>query len=278
MSRLIFHRLKPKALAARMAHTAARAFMVWLCGWQIASAQVLGPDLSDCLSALHPGLRQCETSHPDNFTNKTSAPFDPMQARIDDFLSQYGKPPRAAIRALLDPSDDNIRLMILQQQDSLGMATYLAARMTQLQNAFPVQVNSPVKPDAFGSLLAGKSLVYYTQQNDVNALISNISPLILLAQSFPSLSVQIAVVGQVSAEALRQLIRQLPPTLLVRRSGPEWAANTSLPALVLSDAHHQQVIDISDAMPSLQDLLTDLASPLTSGIRPSRLNERSATP
>jgi hypothetical protein len=46
---------------------------------------------------------------------------------------QYGKPPREAIRALLDPSDENILAMMRQQQAAVDRAEYVAWRMTQLQ-------------------------------------------------------------------------------------------------------------------------------------------------
>lgn len=59
------------------------------------------------------------------------------QRRIDTevaaFLADYGKPPREAVRALLDPTDENIAAWMQAQQKTLAISAYVAQRLTALQ-------------------------------------------------------------------------------------------------------------------------------------------------
>lgn len=101
------------------------------------SALAPGASTSDCRSALHPGPSSCRDAGTAVVLlagpSADSAPrrqvSEPM---IDAFLSQYGKPPREAVRALLDPSDDNIRAWLRSRRHTLDNASYVAQRMTAL--------------------------------------------------------------------------------------------------------------------------------------------------
>ena len=72
-----------------------------------------------------------------------TAPIGPAgpvsETDIDRFLAEYGKPPRSAVGALLDPTEKNIAAMRedLLQRESL--AAYIAERMSDLQ----AQVQTP---------------------------------------------------------------------------------------------------------------------------------------
>jgi len=56
-----------------------------------------------------------------------------IERDIDDFLLQYGKPPRSAVRALLDPSDENIAALRAEQARRETVAAYVAQRLTEIQ-------------------------------------------------------------------------------------------------------------------------------------------------
>lgn len=94
-----------------------------------------GPRIADCESALRPGWTRCTTAAQRVLNGLRKQRLD---AEISAFLAGYGKPPREAVRALLDPTDDNIRAWIRAQRKTLSVAAYVAQRMTALQ-----QENSP---------------------------------------------------------------------------------------------------------------------------------------
>jgi hypothetical protein len=54
------------------------------------------------------------------------------ESEVEASLAQWGKPPREAIRALLDPSDENVAALLKFQADSVARARRLAERMTVL--------------------------------------------------------------------------------------------------------------------------------------------------
>jgi hypothetical protein len=96
---------------------------------------VPGAPPGDCRSALRVGIVACQA------TDAAAAQSGPApaaaravsEAQVDAFLQQWGKPPREAVRALLDPSDENILAWIGSQRSTLSVARYVATRMTELQ-------------------------------------------------------------------------------------------------------------------------------------------------
>ena len=86
-----------------------------------------GAHASDCASALRIGIVSCRA------TRNGAARADPTEARVEAFLQQYGKPPREAVRALLDPTDENIAAWLRVQRRTVSIAAYVAGRMTELQ-------------------------------------------------------------------------------------------------------------------------------------------------
>jgi hypothetical protein len=67
-----------------------------------------------------------------------SAPASPpskspvTEAEIDAYLANYGKPPREAVRAILDPTDENIRAYRQRIEREQAVAAYIAQRMGEL--------------------------------------------------------------------------------------------------------------------------------------------------
>ena len=62
-----------------------------------------------------------------------SSPSSSMEAAIDEYLASFGKPPRAAVRALLDPSDENVAALLAEQRRQESRAAQVAARLTRLR-------------------------------------------------------------------------------------------------------------------------------------------------
>ena len=52
---------------------------------------------------------------------------------VDDYLAHYGKPPREAVRALINPTDDNIAAMAAREKQRQIVAAYVAQRWNELQ-------------------------------------------------------------------------------------------------------------------------------------------------
>ena len=101
-----------------------------------------GARLADCASALRIGPVHCApfgggdvpaTAAPETAFALPAAD-GAFEAQVDNYLQQYGKPPREAVRALLDPSDANIEHYLLKQQQMLAVVAYVAERMNRLQS------------------------------------------------------------------------------------------------------------------------------------------------
>lgn len=109
-----------------------------------------GPRIADCRSALRPGWTRCATPAQQARAVLRKRRID---AEISAFLADYGKPPREAVRALLDPTDDNIRAWIRTQQKTLAVAAYVARRMTALQQEHPAGGAASGPPDPPSGIL-----------------------------------------------------------------------------------------------------------------------------
>jgi len=95
-----------------------------------AAAPVLvpGASLTDCRSALTIGVFACGDPSADS-----ARPKSITEAQVTEYLAQYGKPPREAVRALLDPTDANIAAWLRKQRQVVSIASYVASRMTEMQ-------------------------------------------------------------------------------------------------------------------------------------------------
>jgi hypothetical protein len=94
---------------------------------------VPGARAGDCRSALQVGIVACRAMHGAVAPGARAA----TEAQVDAVLQQWGKPPREAVRALLDPTDENILAWIGSQRRTLSVARYVATRMTELQAQAP---------------------------------------------------------------------------------------------------------------------------------------------
>jgi len=113
-----------------------------------------GSDAVACSSMLAPGpaLRCQEAAARGEPASPRSLPSEPTAAEdhpppreepapreagdreVDQFLADYGKPPRSAVRALLDPTDANIEAMRADQLRREIVAAYVAQRLTEMQS------------------------------------------------------------------------------------------------------------------------------------------------
>jgi len=230
-----------------------------LCAWAIALAPVMVPNacaadavsstlrpgaqMNDCRSALRPGPTNCgelpanpagSSTAKDPGSALLAAPpgtVPEIEAQIDAALAGYGKPPREAIRALLDPSESNIRALLRKQEETLAVAAFVAARMTQMQTevAGPRAPKAALPPPDLPSLMQ-MSVTLLQAADDPEALAAY-DALLALAREVPSLRAQVALVGTLAPQELRARIARIPAPLGALALRPDQCAAEALPYL-----------------------------------------------
>jgi len=221
-----------------------------------------GADLADCRSALRTGPTACTDGPATADTaageegGAPSHPVDlavpPLEAQVDAFLASFGKPPREAIRALLDPSDAHILAMARKQDETLAIAAYVAARMTQLQRQGAMSAApgsgaaAPDLPD-----LMQMSVTLYHRPDDVQAQPA-LKALQDLAQEVPALRAQVALVGEFTAQQLRREVARVAAPLTARAVRPDECAADALPFLRIEDLRFRRMreVDARDLAPA----------------------------
>ncbi len=165
--------------------TAAKVAWVLLIFTTLSHAQQLGPQDRSCLSSFAVGYSNCPVedmpppkAQPIEPTSKpeaakptgTATAVVPKphtagvtEADVDAYLQNYGKPTRESARAMLDPTDENIAAMARSVRQQTATASYVAGRMTSLQQIDPGLV--AINP-AFSSedlpYLSGMRVVLHT--------------------------------------------------------------------------------------------------------------------
>jgi len=106
--------------------------------WMLAATQaagapnpvlVPGAATAECRSVLHIGVTACRDELVDRGRFRGVD-----ETEVDRALAEYGKPPREAVRALLDPSDENIAAWARKQRLMVVVASYVASRLTEIQS------------------------------------------------------------------------------------------------------------------------------------------------
>lgn len=228
----------------------------------------LGARMGDCTSALRVGLQSCvaaagaaDPSH--RPTTVTTVNEDKtLEARVDAYLANFGKPPRAAVRALLEPSDENIRAFVTDQENTLSLAAYVAARMTALRSrAAPTGGQTPAGRFQFQAF--GQARVRLFQRPGDTSTEPLMRAMAELSQLMPGVQVGVQVVGPVDALELKREISRIDPLLSVEVAPPEQVRDQALPLLRLDDlelgisrdfeATHLSAIQLGQALLSLRN-------------------------
>ena len=192
-----------------------------------AVATGLGPETSDCRSALLAGWTHCDPA-----TRSTTAPLqspsgDALESRIDRFLAAYGKPPRSAVRALLVPTDDNIRLMLHEQDMTIKNAAYVAQRLTALREsenraAFPVEsIGRPQSAATLAALMQIRTTLIGNADATTCRQFARLSE--PLVRQVPELDLEVILTGQPDPVRLHACLAELPlavPVSLAERGTP----------------------------------------------------------
>ena len=187
-----------------------------------------GAQIADCASALRVGPVRCDA--PDSgladARDELSQAGLPavadtaLEARVDEYLRQYGKPPREAVRALLDPSDRNIERYLMKQQQMLAVVSYVAARMSSLQAAADAQgLPDLALPQNMASFMQMR-LTLVTRAGDPQgqAALAALRQLLLQA---PAIDARVQLLSAPGARSLQEEVARVPPPLTVIAAGVE---------------------------------------------------------
>lgn len=213
----------------------------------VPSALGIGAQSVDCLSALQVGLHGCAgDANAPNSTASAAGQRAPLPAQaaiesqIDAYLASYGKPPREAVRALLNPSDDNIRAFLAQQEKTLSIAGYVAARMTALkQESSAVSSSSGLSRDEPG--LSQMRVRLHQRPQDTSTR-ETVQALANLARLMPGLQAGVALAGPVSAVQLNDALGRIDPVLAVLPEPLTDADAQRLPFLRIEDLQSGAVV------------------------------------
>lgn len=210
-----------------------------------------GADATPCQSALRVGLVTCPapiawTPAPGGAApgaGPVGASPAPLEAQVDAYLANYGKPPREAVRALLDPSDDNIRAYLRQQQATLALVSYVATRMSALQAADARPAGAPPLSGPTSAFLQVR-VTLVTIANDPQAGAA-LRALRQLALQEPALQAGVAIVGPVSSEELRRQIAHIEPPLVATITAAATGDAPDLPLVRIEDlrGHRSAAVD-----------------------------------
>ncbi len=223
----------------------------------VATGAVLDPgaELTDCRSALRPGPTDCPiqppvpVEQPAQTTQTAHIPgsAEGVEEQVDAFLAAYGKPPREAVRALLDPSDVHIRAMLQKQQETLAVAAYVASRLSAMQQQVrgAPEAASEQAEDLPDFLQMRVTLVQRPRDPESRAVLQALRALVLRV---PALQAQVALVGVFDAQRLRAELVQIDAPLAVAVAGPQTLEGRETPFLQIEDLRNRrsQIIDARD--------------------------------
>ncbi len=211
-----------------------------------------GVDISDCRSSLRVGPVHCtdaagsrpigsQAADPADLAGQGAA----NDAAIDAFLASYGKPPREAVRALLDPSDENIRALLQKREETIAVASFLAERMSELRNLEHAPSLRATGGPAGPPMLQVRITLYERPGQDaVEPAIESIRSRV---ERFPLLKAQVGLVGEKTPREPRALIARIPAPLTVRTVRPEDCNAAALPFVRLEDLRSGRILELDAA-------------------------------
>ncbi len=126
---------------------------------------------------------------------------------IQAFLANHGKPPIEAVRALLNPTDENIRALVAQKKRQLLIAAYVAERTVALEQE-AAQATALLPRDAYTVMphFIGMQLAVYVT-SDCRGCPQAIDTAQRLVEQFPVLDVKVIFVGDAERDVVDSVIR-----------------------------------------------------------------------
>lgn len=203
-------------------------------GYAVPPVLIPGALPTDCRSALTIGVVTCEQPVLDPGSVRPAS-----EEQVDQYLAEYGKPPREAVRALLDPSDANITAWIRKQRQVLSIASYVATRMTEIQSRLETQVSPGLEtpPSEMPMMMQMRATLYLNASEDPSR--RAVRALEQLVARYPSIDGRLAQVG-LSTEGrlttwLARVDTALPVAILPSETMQDMPA---LPSLLIEDLRY----------------------------------------
>ncbi len=215
---------------------------------------VPGVLLIDCRSALRVGIVTCGERR----TESSEAP-SVSEERVTEYLAEYGKPPREAVRALLDPTDDNIAAWIRKQRQVISIATYVASRMTEMQSQFKSEgIDPPISMSQLPAMVQMRATLFVeaetaSSQHAANALHQVVG-------RYPSLDARVVQIEPQPERAPPNWLVKFNTLLPVSIASPTTGDNLPLPSLLLEDLRYQTRRRLSAANITAQQICDQIAS------------------
>lgn len=176
------------------------------------------------------------------------------ESEVSEFLANYGKPSRQAVRALLNPNDDNIAAMLQVEKSQLAVAAYTAQRrveLTQQAGAGTTELNQADLP-----ALIGMRVTVITSADCKGC--EKVLPFVnQLVTEFPSVDARIGVLGLTDAKEFVIKAAEIGVYLPVSKISVERVRQLrleSLPAVLVGDTRYAGESVVLGAFSSALDL------------------------
>lgn len=204
---------------------------------------MLGALTANCRSALHIGVVTCNSDAAESPSNRSIT-----EAQVNEYLAQYGKPPREAVRALLNPTDDNIAAWIRKQREVVAIASYVASRMTQMGSQFDDGwVGGAPMPKSNLPAAIQMRVTLLLKLDDPPSLRA-VRALQILVDRYPSIDGRLVQVGPLPDGELRRSLTKLGAVLPISFAPLETMEGVSGPSLLIEDLRYRvnRQVDATD--------------------------------
>jgi len=177
-------------------------------------------------------------------------------SEVNEFLANYGKPSREAVRALLNPSDQNIAEMLRVEQAQLGVAAYVGQRRVELTEASGASRAAQLDQSDLPSVIGMRVTVFVSP--DCKGCESILPMLNQVATEFPSVDAKVGAVGLTDPKPLIARMAALGvylPSAAVSAERVRKLGASNLPAMVIGDIRYGQEIVVTEPVASAADLV-----------------------
>ena len=187
----------------------------------------------DCRSALRIGVVICGEGIADSAQARTVS-----EAQVTEYLAQYGKPPREAIRALLDPSDSNIAAWIRKQRQVISVASYVATRMTEMQSQLRADraASHRMPLSQLPAMIQMRATLFLDSGNASSLQAAH--ALQEVVDRYPSLEGRLVQVGPPPDRFLIPWLAKLDSLLPISIATPDSTNGAPVPSLVIEDLRY----------------------------------------
>ena len=205
-----------------------------------------GPELTECWTALAPGPLSCTDALPGGAKDSEATQLATreishaaaLEQRVNAFLADWGKPSREAVRALLEPSDENIQRMVGKHRETIALAAFVSARMTQMQQegagAASIRGGSPGSTPTLTHDSRRLKITLSVLANPATA-VDSIGALGALCARVTNLEVSIELHGIPDTAQMQRILSSAGDCATVHRSSSSQQDSDFYPVLLIED-------------------------------------------